>query len=47
MYNDTVMKFGGEDPSKELTTVCVTNATLMLSQNETNTAPTINETLGH
>ena len=38
------MKFGGEDPSKKLTTVCVTNATLTLSQNDTNTATTINET---
>ena len=39
------MKIGGEDPSKELTTVCVTNVTLTLSQNETNKAP-INETFG-
>ena len=28
------MKFGGEDPSKKLTTVCITNATSKLSQNE-------------
>ena len=44
MYNDTVMKFGGEDPSKKLTTVCITNATLTSSQNETNKA-SINETV--
>ena len=30
------MQFGGEDPSKQLTTVCVTNATSSISQNASN-----------
>ena len=29
------MKFGGEDPSKKLTTVCITKATSNFTQNET------------